>query len=83
MRLFEAERSAPTPVIPPLGLRDIQPFVADVEIFRRFSQTLRSTPLTRLLLTLTGLRRSFHGPYGMIAERYKLAIEKESESQYL
>jgi len=40
------------------------------EIFRRFSPDVEEYSIDEAFVDLTGLRRSFHGPYGMIAERY-------------
>ena len=47
------------------------------EILRRFSPDVEEYSIDEAFVDLTGLRRSFHGPYGMIAKQMQDTIEKE------
>jgi DNA polymerase-4/DNA polymerase V len=47
------------------------------EILRRFSPDVEEYSIDEAFVDLTGLRRSFHGPYGMIAQKMQEAVEKE------
>jgi DNA polymerase-4 len=47
------------------------------EILRRFSPDVEEYSIDEAFVDLTGLRRSFHGPYGMIARKMQETIETE------
>ena len=47
------------------------------EILRRFSPDVEEYSIDEAFVDLTGLRRSFHGPYGMIAKKMQDTIETE------
>jgi DNA polymerase-4/DNA polymerase V len=47
------------------------------EILRRFSPDVEEYSIDEAFVDLTGLRRSYHGPYEMIAEKMRTAIETE------
>jgi DNA polymerase-4/DNA polymerase V len=47
------------------------------EILRRFSPDVEEYSIDEAFVDLTGLRRSFHGPYVMIAKRMQETIETE------
>src|SRR5512134_3527724 len=47
------------------------------EILRRFSPDVEEYSIDEAFVDLTGLRRSFHGPYGMIAQKMQEAVETE------
>lgn len=78
MRLFEARKVCPDAVILPSDYETYSLFSLRMfEIFRRFSPDVEEYSIDEAFVDLTGLRRSFHGPYGMIAEKIQLTIEKE------
>ena len=78
MRLFEVRKVCPDAVILPSDYETYSLFSLRMfEIFRRFSPDVEEYSIDEAFVDLTGLRRSFHGPYGMIAEKMQLAIEKE------
>ncbi len=47
------------------------------EILRRFSPDVEEYSIDEAFVDLTGLRRSFHGSYGMIAETMQKTVETE------
>ncbi len=47
------------------------------EILRRFSPDVEEYSIDEAFVDLTGLRRSFHGPYGVIAQKMQEAVETE------
>jgi DNA polymerase-4 len=78
MRLFEAKKVCPDAVILPsdyesYGLFSLRMF----EILRRFSPDVEEYSIDEAFVDLTGLRRSFHGSYGSIAEKVQQTIQKE------
>ena len=78
MRLFEVKKVCPDAVILPsdyesYGLFSMRMF----EILRRFSPDVEEYSIDEAFVDLTGLRRAFHGPYGMIAERIQRTIQTE------
>jgi len=78
MRLFEVRQVCRDAVILPSDYETYSLFSMRMfEIFRRFSSDVEEYSIDEAFVDLTGLRRSFHGPYGMIAEKIQLAIEKE------
>ena len=78
MRLFEVNKVCPDAVILPsdyesYGLFSMRMF----EILRRFSPDVEEYSIDEAFVDLTGLRRSFHGSYGTIAERIQQTIQAE------
>ncbi len=78
MRLFEVRQVCKDAVVLPSDYETYSLFSLRMfEIFRRFSPDVEEYSIDEAFVDLTGLRRSFHGPYGMIADKIQLAIEKE------
>ena len=78
MRLFEVRQVCRDAVILPSDYETYSLFSLRMfEIFRRFSPDVEEYSIDEAFVDLTGLRRSFHGPYGMIAQKIQLTIEKE------
>lgn len=78
MRLFEARKVCPDAVIVPSDYEAYSLFSFRMfEILRRFSPDVEEYSIDEAFVDLTGLRRSFHGPYGMIAEKIQQAVEAE------
>jgi len=78
MRLFEVRQVCKDAVILPSDYETYSLFSMRMfEIFRRFSPDVEEYSIDEAFVDLTGLRRSFHGSYRMIAENIQLAIEKE------
>lgn len=78
MRLFEVKKVCPDAVIVPSDYETYSLFsVRMFEVLRRFSPDVEEYSIDEAFVDLTGLRRSFHGPYGEIAERMQAAIQQE------
>lgn len=78
MRLFEVGQLCRDAVILPSDYETYSLFSMRMfEIFRRFSPAVEEYSIDEAFVDLTGLRRSFHGSYGMIAEKIQLAVERE------
>jgi DNA polymerase-4/DNA polymerase V len=78
MRLFEVRKICPEAVILPSDYETYSLFSLRIfEILRRFSPDVEEYSIDEAFVDLTGLRRSFHGPYGAIAARMQRTIEKE------
>jgi len=78
MRLFEAKAICPDAVILPSDYETYSLFSLRMfEILRRYSPDVEEYSIDEAFVDLTGLRRSFHGPYTMIAERMQEAVETE------
>src|SRR3990170_6348535 len=78
MRLFEVKKLCPDAVILPSDYETYSLFsVRMFEILRRFSPDVEEYSIDEAFVDLTGLRRSFHGPYGMIARKMQEAVETE------
>ena len=78
MRLFEVKKVCPDAVILPSDYETYSLFsVRMFEILRRFSPDVEEYSIDEAFVDLTGLRRSFHGPYGMIAKKMQEAVENE------
>ena len=76
--LFEVKRICPEAVILPSDYETYSLFsVRMFAILRRFSPDVEEYSIDEAFVDLTGLRRSFHGPYGMIARQIQEAVEKE------
>jgi DNA polymerase-4/DNA polymerase V len=78
MRLFEAKRVCPEAVFLPSDYETYSLFsVRMFEILRRFSPVVEEYSIDEAFVDLTGLRRSFHGPYEEIARRMQETVERE------
>ena len=78
MSLPEIKRACPDVVIVPSDYETYSLFsVRMFGILRRFSPDVEEYSIDEAFVDLTGLRRRFHGPYGMIARKMQEAIETE------
>jgi DNA polymerase-4 len=78
VRLSEVKKICPDAVILPSDYETYSLFSMRMfEILRRFSPDVEEYSIDEAFVDLTGLRRNFHGPYGMIAEKMQKAIETE------
>ena len=78
MRLFEARKACPNVVMLPSDYETYSLFsVRMFDILRRFSPDVEEYSIDEAFVDLTGLRRSFHGPYEEIAREVQKMIEQE------
>jgi DNA polymerase-4/DNA polymerase V len=78
MRLFEVKKVCPEVIMLPSDYETYSLFsIRMFEILRRFSPVVEEYSIDEAFVDLTGLRRRFHGPYGMIAQKIRKAIETE------
>lgn len=78
MRLFEVKKVCPDAVILPSDYETYSLFSLRMfEILRRFSPDVEEYSIDEAFVDLTGLRRSFHGPYAMIAKKMQETVERE------
>jgi len=78
MRLFEVKQVCPDAVILPSDYETYSLFSMRMfSILRRFSPAVEEYSIDEAFVDLTGLRRSFHGPYEMIAGKMQEVIAKE------
>jgi len=78
VRLSEVKKLCPEAIILPSDYETYSLFsVRMFEILRRFSPDVEEYSIDEAFVDLTGLRRSFHGPYSMIAQQMQEAVEKE------
>lgn len=78
MSLYEVKKVCPDIVIVPSDYETYSLFsVRMFEILRRFSPDVEEYSIDEAFVDLTGFRRSFHGPYGMIARNMQETIERE------
>src|SRR5512139_3934268 len=78
VRLSEVKKLCPDAVILPSDYETYSLFsVRMFEILRRFSPDVEEYSIDEAFVDLTGLRRSFHGPYGSIARSMQEAVEQE------
>jgi DNA polymerase-4/DNA polymerase V len=78
MRLFEVKKVCPEAVVLPSDYETYSLFsVRMFEILRRFSPDVEEYSIDEAFVDLTGLRRSFHGSYGTIAEKMQKTIGQE------
>src|SRR5512147_3050796 len=78
MRLFEVKKVCPDAVILPSDYETYSLFSMRMfGIFRRFSPDVEEYSIDEAFVDLTGLRRSFHGPYGLIAKKMQESVEAE------
>jgi DNA polymerase-4 len=77
-RLFEVKKVCPDAVILPSDYETYSLFsVRMFEILRRFSPDVEEYSIDEAFVDLTGLRRSYHGSYEVIADKMRKAIETE------
>jgi DNA polymerase-4/DNA polymerase V len=78
MRLFEAKEACPDAIMVPSDYETYSLFsVRMFEILRRFSPDVEEYSIDEAFMDLTGLRRTFHGPYGGIAKQIQETVEAE------
>jgi DNA polymerase-4/DNA polymerase V len=78
VRLSDVKKICPDAVILPSDYETYSLFsVRMFEILRRFSPDVEEYSIDEAFVDLTGLRRSFHGPYARIAEKMRAAIAQE------
>ena len=78
MRLFEVKQVCPDAVILPSDYETYSLFSLRMfEILRRFSPDVEEYSIDEAFVDLTGLRRSYHGSYGLIAKKMQEAVETE------
>ena len=78
MRLFEVKQVCPDTVILPSDYETYSIFSLRMfEILRRFSPDVEEYSIDEAFVDLTGLRRSYHGPYGLIAKKMQDTVETE------
>ena len=78
LRIFEVRKICPEAVILPSDYETYSVYSLRMfEILRRFSPDVEEYSIDEAFIDLTGLRRSFHGSYGMIAERMQETIATE------
>ncbi len=78
VRLWDVKKLCPDAVILPSDYETYSLFsVRMFEILRRFSPDVEEYSIDEAFVDLTGLRRSFHGPYELIAEKIRQTIRQE------
>jgi DNA polymerase-4/DNA polymerase V len=78
MSLYEVKKVCPDIVILPSDYETYSLFSLRMfEILRRFSPDVEGYSIDEAFVELTGLRRSFHGSYGMIAQKMQETVEAE------
>ncbi len=78
VRLWDVKKICPDAVILPSDYETYSLFsVRMFEILRRFSPDVEEYSIDEAFVDLTGLRRSYHGSYGMIAEKMRQTIKQE------
>lgn len=78
MRLFDVKKVCPDAVLLPSDYETYSLFsVRMFEILRRFSPDVEEYSIDEAFVDLTGLRRRFHGSYGLIAREIQETIKRE------
>jgi DNA polymerase-4 len=78
MTLLDVKKVCPEAIVVPSDYETYSLYSLRMfEILRRFSPDVEEYSIDEAFVDLTGLRRSFHGPYGMIAKKMQETIEKE------
>ncbi|MGD2081281.1 MAG: DNA polymerase IV [Nitrospirota bacterium] len=78
MRLFEVKKICPEAVLVPSDYETYSLFSMRMfGIIRRFTPDVEEYSIDEAFADLTGLRRTFHGPYGDIARKIQEAVEAE------
>lgn len=78
MGYIDVKKVCPDAIIVPSDYETYSLFsVRMFEILKRFSPDVEEYSIDEAFVDLTGLRRSFHGSYGMIAGKIQEEVEKE------
>ncbi|KAF0179952.1 MAG: DNA polymerase IV [Nitrospirae bacterium] len=78
MRLFEVKKACPDCIILPSDYETYSLFSKRMfDILRRFTPDVEEYSIDEAFIDLTGLRRTHHGSYGMIAEKIQMTIAQE------
>jgi len=78
MRLFEVKKVCPDAVLLPSDYETYSLFsVRMFEILRRFSPDVEEYSIDEAFVDLTGLRRTFHGPYEMLVQKIQETVIQE------
>lgn len=78
MSLTDVKKVCPDAIIVPSDYETYSLYSLRMfEILRRFSPDVEEYSIDEAFVDLTGLRRSFHGPYGMIAKKMQETIGTE------
>src|ERR1700690_2922977 len=78
VRLSDVKKICPDAVILPSDYETYSLFsVRMFEILRRFSPDVEEYSIDEAFVDLTGLRRSYHGSFGMIAKKMQVTVETE------
>lgn len=78
VRLSDVKKICPDAVILPSDYETYSLFsVRMFEVLRRFSPDVEEYSIDEAFVDLTGLRRSFHGPYELIARTMQETVQKE------
>ena len=78
MGLFDVKKVCPDVILLPSDYETYSLFsVRMFEILRRFSPDVEEYSIDEAFVDLTGLRRSFHGSYAMIAGKIQETVENE------
>lgn len=78
MSLMDVKKVCPCAIVVPSDYETYSLYSLRMfEIIRRFSPDIEEYSIDEAFVDLTGLRRSFHGPYGMIAKKMQDTIETE------
>jgi DNA polymerase IV len=79
MSLMDVKKVCPEAIIVPSDYETYSLYSLRMfEILRRFSPDVEEYSIDEAFVDLTGLRRSFHGPYGMIAKKMQDSIGTET-----
>lgn len=76
--LYDVKKICPEAVILPSDYETYSLFSMRMfGILRRFSPDVEEYSIDEAFVDMTGLRRSFHGPYGLIAKKMQETVERE------
>jgi DNA polymerase-4 len=78
MSLLDVKKVCPEAILVPSDYETYSLYSLRMfEILKRFSPDVEEYSIDEAFVDLTGLRRSFHGPYGMIAKKMQETIKTE------
>ena len=78
MSLMDVKKVCPEAIIVPSDYETYSLYSLRMfEILRRFSPDVEEYSIDEAFVDLTGLRRSFHGPYGIIAKKMQETVGTE------
>lgn len=76
--IYQVKKVCPEAIILPSDYETYSFFSLRMfEILKRFSPDVEEYSIDEAFVDLTGLRRSYHGPYGMIARQMQETVERE------